>query len=75
MDEKKNLKLCLFIIRYRLANMLVRCNGIVIYYIAGGTNMVVRQSCTRDTTATARWLESAVTASCAHCITDHGKAA
>jgi hypothetical protein len=55
--------------------MSVRCNGVVIYYIAGGTNMVVRQSCTRDTMATARWLEPAATAPRAHYVTDHGKAA
>jgi hypothetical protein len=47
--------------------MLVHCNGIVIHYIVGGMNMVVRQSCTRDTTATATWLEPAATAPRALC--------
>jgi hypothetical protein len=37
--------------------MLVRCNGIIIHYVTGGTNIVVQQSHTRDTTNTARWLE------------------
>jgi hypothetical protein len=69
---KMDANLYLYII---LANMPVRCNGIVIHYITGGTNMVVRQSCTRNTTATTRWLEPAATAPRAHCVIDHGKAA
>jgi hypothetical protein len=58
-----------------LANIPVRYNEIIIHYITGGTDMVVRQSRPRDTTATVRWLEPTATAPRAHCVTDHGKTA